>query len=169
MKKMFMMAAAGVLAVSLTACGGNQKSATESVNAGAEKTEAQKTEASQEKKETEGKAEEKHMTMTWWGNQVRNERTEAALDLYSEENPGVTFDSQPAEWNDYWTKLSTLAAGNSLPECLQMDYSYLAQYVACLLYTSSVEELMEIPEMNERTAEEIVAFFASQTGQPVVH
>ena len=79
MKKMFMMAAAGVLAVSLTACGGNQKSATESVNAGAEKTEAQKTEASQEKKETEGKAEEKHMTMTWWGNQVRNERTELSI------------------------------------------------------------------------------------------
>lgn len=56
--------------------------------------------------------------------------TQAALDLYSEQNPGVTFDTQPAEWNDYWTKLSTLAAGNSLPECLQMDYSYLAQYVA---------------------------------------
>ena len=34
---------------------------------------------------------------------------------------------------------------------------------------ASVEEWMEIPEMNERTAEEIVTFFASQTGQPVVH
>ncbi len=34
---------------------------------------------------------------------------------------------------------------------------------------ASVEELMEIPEMNERTAEEIVTFFASQAGQPVVH
>ena len=34
---------------------------------------------------------------------------------------------------------------------------------------ATVEELMEIPEMNERTAEEIVTFFASQTGQPVVH
>ena len=33
----------------------------------------------------------------------------------------------------------------------------------------TVEELMEIPKMNERTAEEIVTFFASQTGQPVVH
>ena len=34
---------------------------------------------------------------------------------------------------------------------------------------ASVEELMEIPEMNERTAEEIVTFFASQTGHPGVH
>lgn len=33
---------------------------------------------------------------------------------------------------------------------------------------ASVEELMEIPEMNERTAQEIVAFFASQTGAAVV-
>lgn len=33
---------------------------------------------------------------------------------------------------------------------------------------ASVEELMEIPEMNERTAQEIVAFFASQTRPPVV-
>ena len=33
---------------------------------------------------------------------------------------------------------------------------------------ASVEELMEIPEMNERTAQEIVAFFASQKRQPVV-
>lgn len=34
---------------------------------------------------------------------------------------------------------------------------------------ATVEELMEIPKMNERTAEEIVTFFASQTGQPMVH
>jgi len=33
---------------------------------------------------------------------------------------------------------------------------------------ATVEELMEIPEMNERTAQEIVAFFASQTRPPVV-
>lgn len=72
---------------------------------------------------------EASLVFTWWGNQTRNERTQAALDLYTEENPGITFDTQPAEWSDYWTKLSTLAAGNSLPECLQMDYSYLKQYV----------------------------------------
>ena len=33
---------------------------------------------------------------------------------------------------------------------------------------ATVEELMEIPEMNERTAQEIVAFFASQKRPPVV-
>ena len=33
---------------------------------------------------------------------------------------------------------------------------------------ATVEDLMEIPEMNERTAQEIVAFFASHTRPPVV-
>ena len=33
---------------------------------------------------------------------------------------------------------------------------------------ATVEDLMEIPEMNERTAQEIVAFFASQKRSPVV-
>jgi excinuclease ABC subunit C len=33
---------------------------------------------------------------------------------------------------------------------------------------ATVEDLMEIPEMNERTAQEIVAFFASQKRPPVV-
>lgn len=72
---------------------------------------------------------ETKLAITWWGNQTRNERTQAVLDLYSEQNPGITFDTQPAEWSDYWTKLSTLAAGNALPECLQMDYSYIDQYM----------------------------------------
>lgn len=70
------------------------------------------------------------LTFAWWGNQTRNERTQAALDLFSEQNVGVTFDTQPASWDDYWTKLSTAAAGNALPECIQMDYSYLEQYVS---------------------------------------
>ena len=79
---------------------------------------------------TEASADGSAMVFAWWGNQTRNERTSAALDLYSEQNPGVTFDAQPAAWDDYWSKLSTSAAGNSLPELLQMDYSYLEQYVA---------------------------------------
>lgn len=68
------------------------------------------------------------LTFAWWGNQTRNERTQAALDLYASKN-GVTFDSQPSDWDSYWSKLQTSAAGNSLPELLQMDYSYLKQFV----------------------------------------
>ena len=64
-----------------------------------------------------------------WGNQTRNERTQKILDMYSEENPGVTIDGQFSEFNDYWNKLATAAAGHSMPDIVQMDYKYLQQYV----------------------------------------
>lgn len=70
------------------------------------------------------------LAFTWWGNQTRNERTQAVLDLYSEQNTGVTFDAQFAEWSDYWNKLATASAGHTLPDIVQMDYSYLEQYVS---------------------------------------
>ena len=125
-KKIALLMACTMAAASLAGCGGGNtaKETTAAAPAGTTAAAAGETTAAA------APAGDVAMTMFWWGNQVRNERTQAALDLYSEQNPGVTFDTQPAEWNDYWTKLSTLAAGNSLPECLQMDYSYLAQYVA---------------------------------------
>ena len=123
-KRVLSLLMASAMIVGLTACGSsNEPAATASTDSG-------NTAATTADNSGSAAAGNVSMTFTWWGNQIRNERTQAVLDLYSEQNPGVTFDTQPAEWNDYWTKLSTLAAGNSLPECLQMDYSYLAQYVA---------------------------------------
>jgi len=69
------------------------------------------------------------MTMSWWGNQVRNERTQQALELYGEQNPGVTIEGQFSEWSNYWDKLATSAAGQAIPDLVQMDYMYLDQYV----------------------------------------
>ncbi len=112
MKKQISLALAGIMAVGmLSACGSSQGSG-----------------ASTQSAETADGAV--NLTFTWWGNQTRNERTQAALDLYSEQNPGVTFDPQFAEYNDYWDKLATAAAGHALPDIVQMDYSYLEQYVS---------------------------------------
>lgn len=70
------------------------------------------------------------MTFAWWGNQTRTENTEAALDVYTEKHPNVTFDTQAYQWSDYWTALSTNAAGGQLPGIIQQDYAYIEQYVA---------------------------------------
>ena len=69
------------------------------------------------------------MVVAWWGNQTRNERTQAILDMFAAENEGVTFDPQFVAWADYWNKLATAAAGHTLPDVVQMDYQYLNQYV----------------------------------------
>lgn len=68
------------------------------------------------------------LVMAWWGNQVRNEKTQEVLEKYKEEK-NVTVKGQFYQWNDYWSKMATAAAGNSMPDLIQMDYSYIDQYV----------------------------------------
>ena len=118
-KKIAAATMAGAMALSLAACGGSN-TASASTAAGAATSEAAAD------SNTSG---EKKLTVTWWGNQTRNERTISTLNLYAEQNPGVAFDPQVAEWADYWNKLATASAGKALPDIIQMDYKYLDQYI----------------------------------------
>ena len=68
------------------------------------------------------------LTFSWWGNQTRNDRTQKAIELYCQNNTDVTIDGQFSQWADYWQKLATASAGEQLPDVLQMDYQYIAQY-----------------------------------------
>lgn len=64
----------------------------------------------------------------WWGNQPRNEATQKAIDIFNQQNPDLTVSTQFFLWDDYWNKMATSAAGKSLPDVIQMDYSYIKQY-----------------------------------------
>lgn len=67
------------------------------------------------------------VVMSWWGNQVRNKNTTEALSLFTEQT-GIETEGQFYQWDDYWNKMATSAAGNSLPDIIQMDRAYIAQY-----------------------------------------
>ena len=123
-KKIALLMACAMTVASLAGCGGGSGSGTTNTTAaaGSETTAA----ANGETKAAAGG--ETSLVMYWWGNQVRNERTQAALDKYCELNPGISIDGQFAEWNDYWNKLATMAAGQAIPDVLQMDYMYVDQY-----------------------------------------
>ena len=113
-KKWTALLGCALAAAVLTACGSGQSSenTNEATAAGT----------------NQGQTGTVNMIVSWWGNQTRNERTQQVLDLYSSQS-GITFDGQFAEWADYWNKLSTAAAGNTLPDIVQMDYAYLDQFV----------------------------------------
>ncbi len=135
-KSVAIIAAASMLAASLAGCGGSTSATTAAATAAAatqaagETTAAAGTQAAGETTAAAGGSGSADMVMTWWGNQVRNERTQAAIDLYTQKNPGIKIDGQFSEWADYWDKLATSAAGNAMPDIIQMDYKYLDQYVA---------------------------------------
>jgi multiple sugar transport system substrate-binding protein len=68
------------------------------------------------------------LRLIWWGNPDRDKRTNEVADLYQTTNAGVTIDRETYAWNDYWPKLATQAAGQNLPDVIQMDYRYIFEY-----------------------------------------
>lgn len=68
------------------------------------------------------------LSFCWWGNQTRNDVTKKAVDLYMEKNPNVEIKVEFADWTGYWDKLSTMAAGGSLPDIMQHDAAYMNSY-----------------------------------------
>lgn len=69
------------------------------------------------------------LRMSWWGNQTRNDKTVAAIELYESLNPNVDIEYDFSDWSTYWDKIATQAAGGKMSDIIQHDYSYLSQYV----------------------------------------
>ncbi|MDG4770762.1 extracellular solute-binding protein [Solwaraspora sp. WMMD792] len=65
---------------------------------------------------------------SWWGNADRADLMQQAIDLFEEQNPGITVTPSFQEYEAYWQKLTTETAGGNMPDVLQMDFSYLREY-----------------------------------------
>lgn len=96
-------------------------------------------------------AQDKNLRFFWWGNQDRLARTEAAMDLFMEQNPGITIAGETAPFEDFFTRLATQVVGGNPPDLLQMDFRYIAEYAdrGALLeldpYLGNVLDLSDIP------------------------
>ena len=74
-------------------------------------------------------AAEGYIRVAWWGNAVRDERTNAVIDLFTRSNPGVTVEAQIGTWGGgYWDQLAAQAAARNLPDVIQQDVSYIQSY-----------------------------------------
>ncbi|ANS75734.1 ABC transporter substrate-binding protein [Paenibacillus yonginensis] len=111
-----------VLAGALTACGssGNAKN-NASVNSGS----GSQTEASAETGSSPVK-----LRIMWWGSQDRHETTLAALDLYTKNNPNVTFEPEYSGMDGYLDKLSTQAAAKNAPDVIQLDPGWVPDWMS---------------------------------------
>lgn len=126
MKRIVLILFALTLVFSLAACGNNGDSGNDSNNTNTSSNSNNTNSSGNVDKED--KPEEVTLRMAWWGSQPRHDYTLEVIDLYEQQNPHVTIEPEYAGWPDYWKKLGPQAAANELPDILQMDLSYLAQY-----------------------------------------
>jgi len=65
---------------------------------------------------------------SWWGGQLRNEKTDQILQLFEAEHPGVTMIRENSDWLPHWDKLTVQAAAGNQPCTIQMQTRWLATY-----------------------------------------
>ncbi len=108
-----------IVSVLLSACGGSSPGGTTSPTA-----------ASGGQAAAPAGGEAIQMRMAWWGSQDRHDRTIKVIELFQKENPNVKITYEFSTFNDYWTKLTTQAAGGNLPCLIQQDYAKIGEWVA---------------------------------------
>lgn len=71
------------------------------------------------------------VTLTWqmWaGTDAEIAAWKHAAELVNAQNPDIRIELQTAPWRDYWTKLPTLAASNTLPDIVSVQSLRLANF-----------------------------------------
>ena len=125
MKKKYAFLLAAVLSIGVMAGCGNQtdgKATTDSKTAAAADKETEKRQAEEE-------TDEIMLRFAWWGNQTRNERTDQVLKAFSEQHPGVSFQEEANDYSAHFERLSAQVAGEDMPDLIQHDHRYIAQYI----------------------------------------
>jgi multiple sugar transport system substrate-binding protein len=120
-------AAAVATALVVAACGGDDDADEDTGDTGADEGTSE-DESSEDDEAAE--AEAVTLNFTFWGNDDRADRYAQSIEIFMEENPNIDVQQNFASWPDYWPARATEAAGDSLPDVMQMDLSYLRQYTA---------------------------------------
>lgn len=140
-KQISALCLAGVMAMSMGACG-NAGTSGNAASAGNSKTDtAQADQNAESASDTQQGSSDEPVTIkiAWWGGDTRHAYTQQLLDLYTQSHPNVTFETTPSGWDGYFDKLATQAASGSMPDIVQMDYMYISTYAK----NDSVADLSE--------------------------
>lgn len=73
-------------------------------------------------------ASEKEISISWWGNEIRNEYTQELLERYEQMHPGIRFLPVPLGEEDYGEYLAVTAAAGECPDIMLMDEGFLETY-----------------------------------------
>lgn len=68
------------------------------------------------------------LRMTWWGGDARHELTNQALDLFEEQNEGITVIRDFGGFDGYLDKVTTQYAGGNSPDVIQLYNEVLVEF-----------------------------------------
>jgi multiple sugar transport system substrate-binding protein len=70
------------------------------------------------------------LRFAWWGSQDRHNRTIKVIEMFQQKYPHISISYEFAGFQDHWTKMTTQATGQNLPDLMQQDYAYITQWAS---------------------------------------
>lgn len=67
------------------------------------------------------------LRMAWWGSESSNALYLDEAEMFVKAT-GIEYEPEYLSWDDYWTKMNTLAAAGDLPDVMRQDYSVIKSY-----------------------------------------
>jgi len=78
---------------------------------------------------TDGKGDvQGNIAVAWWGGDSRNVKTNAVIDMFEAQHPGVTTERQSADFAKYFDRLNVQASSKSMPCAVQMQGRQVNDY-----------------------------------------
>lgn len=91
------------------------------------------------------------LRFSWWGNDERAEITQQAIDAFEEENPNITVEGEPLDFDGYFDRLATSVAAGDAPDVITLGGAYPREYGdrGALLDLSTVEEQLPTDQIDD--------------------
>lgn len=151
------MGLTAVMAMSLTACGGNKTSTTaDTAAAGSETTKAQ--EAAGDTKaaaadNTSGEAVE--LKFSWWGGDSRHAATEEAIKAFEAKYPNIKVTPEYGAWTGWEEKQSLNILGGNSADVMQINWNWIESYSQGGTSFANLEEYSDVLDLSQFTPESL--------------
>lgn len=107
--------------------------------------------------------EQTEISLSWWGNDVRNEYTIEAVKLFEKQHPDIKVICNYTEWSGYQARNNVQMVSNTEADVMQINYAWIQQYSpdGCGYY--DINTLRDHIDLSNFTEEEL--YYGMQNGK----
>lgn len=124
MKKLAIVIAMAMLAVSVSACNSGGSSSAADQSAPTESSSASVATESDSQPAGEDSAAGGEIRVVWWGGDTRHEATLKVIEMFEAANTSIQVTPEYMGGDSYWDKLATQVAGGNAPDVMQFGGNY---------------------------------------------
>ncbi len=97
--------------------------------------------------------EQVEITLSWWGNDARNEYTIAAVEKFEELNPDIRVNVSYSEWSGYEARSRVQMVSDTEADVMQINFGWLAEYSPDGTGYYNIEDVADLVDLSNFSPE----------------